>query len=73
MARRLEVARRELHEAHRYGHRVVNENVETALVEIERILAAEGFDATGSLLQRERAPSTGIQATVDRPTPTHAP
>ncbi|MFM7243208.1 MAG: guanylate kinase [Planctomycetaceae bacterium] len=43
MARRLEVARRELHEAHRYRHRVVNENVDEALAGIERILAAEGF------------------------------
>jgi guanylate kinase len=43
MARRLEVARRELHEAHRYRHRVVNENVEVALAAVEAILAAEGF------------------------------
>jgi guanylate kinase len=43
MARRLEVARRELHEAHRYRHRVVNENVEVALTAVEGILAAEGF------------------------------
>jgi guanylate kinase len=43
MARRLEVARRELHEAHRYRHRVVNENVDEALARIERILADEGF------------------------------
>lgn len=46
MARRLEVARRELHDAHRYRHRVVNENVELALAEIERVLAAEGFHHT---------------------------
>jgi guanylate kinase len=43
MARRLEVARRELHEAHRYRHRVVNEDVEAALAAVEGILAAEGF------------------------------
>jgi len=43
MARRLEVARRELHEAHRYRHRVVNESVDTALARIKEILAAEGF------------------------------
>lgn len=43
MARRLEVARRELHEAHRYRHRVVNEDVDAALDGIRRILAAEGF------------------------------
>jgi len=45
MARRLEVARRELHEAHRYRHRVVNENVDVALAAVEGILAAEGFPA----------------------------
>jgi guanylate kinase len=48
MARRLEVARRELHEAHRYRHRVVNENVDEALSGIERILAAEGFTDTAT-------------------------
>jgi guanylate kinase len=68
MARRLEVARRELHEAHRYRHRVVNENVETALVEIERILANEGFAST---------PAAGQPLTttphVSRPSPSHAP
>ena len=43
MARRLEVARKELHEAHRYRHRVVNDDVDAALAEIERILARAGF------------------------------
>jgi len=43
MARRLEVARRELLEAHRYRHRVVNDNVDSALAEIERILFATGL------------------------------
>ena len=43
MARRLEVARRELLEAHRYRHRVVNDDVGTALAEIERILFAIGL------------------------------
>ena len=43
MARRLEVARRELHEAHRYRHRVVNDDVDTALAAIERILSAAGL------------------------------
>ncbi|MFM9024222.1 MAG: guanylate kinase [Planctomycetaceae bacterium] len=46
MARRLEVARKELHEAHRYRHRVVNDDVDAALAEIERILAAAGLPAT---------------------------
>ena len=45
MARRLEVARRELHEAHRYKHRVVNEHVDEALVAVKKILADEGFAA----------------------------
>jgi guanylate kinase len=44
MARRLEVARRELLEAHRYRHRVVNERVDEALADVERILAAEGLE-----------------------------
>jgi guanylate kinase len=44
MARRLEVARRELLEAHRYRHRVVNEDVDEALGRVKGILAAEGFE-----------------------------
>jgi guanylate kinase len=67
MARRLEVARRELHEAHRYRHRVVNENVAEALAGIEHILAAEGFTDT------TRTPIMGgpaaTRATVTRPEP----
>jgi len=47
MARRLEVARKELHEAHRYRHRVVNDDVDAALAEIERILAAAGLPTAG--------------------------
>jgi guanylate kinase len=43
MARRLEVARRELLEAHRYRHRVVNEDLETAVDSIKRILADAGL------------------------------
>jgi len=46
MARRLEVARRELHEAHRYQHRVVNENLETAVASIKRILTDAGLPAS---------------------------
>ena len=45
MARRLEVARKELHEAHRYRHRVINDDVDAALAEIEKILAAAGLPA----------------------------
>ncbi len=47
MARRLEVARRELLEAHRYRYRVVNEDADEALAEIKRTLAVEGLVATG--------------------------
>ena len=43
MARRLEVARRELLEAHRYRYRVVNDDVAAALARIESILAAAGL------------------------------
>jgi guanylate kinase len=60
MTRRLEVARRELHEAHRYRHRVVNENVDVALADVERILANEGFTpsaAPASARPRIHAPS----------------
>jgi guanylate kinase len=53
MARRLEVARRELHEAHRYRHRVVNENVDEALATVKRILAAEG--CTAAILDKNAA------------------
>lgn len=45
MARRLEVARRELLEAHRYQHRVVNEDLETAVHSIKTILAEAGLAA----------------------------
>jgi guanylate kinase len=43
MARRLEVARRELLEAHRYRHRVVNEDPDEALAAIKRILFESGL------------------------------
>jgi guanylate kinase len=43
MARRLEVAHRELLESHRYRHRVVNEDADTALAEIKRILCDAGL------------------------------
>jgi len=46
MARRLEVARRELLEAHRYQHQVVNENLETAVDSIKRILAVAGLPSS---------------------------
>jgi len=43
MARRLEVARRELLEANRYRYRVVNEDVDEAVGRVREILATEGF------------------------------
>ncbi len=43
MARRLEVARRELLEAHRYRHRVVNDDVDAALSAIKRVLVQSGL------------------------------
>ena len=52
MARRLEVARKELHEAHRYRHRVVNDDVDAAPAEIERILAATGLPSADRTASR---------------------
>jgi guanylate kinase len=52
MARRLEVARRELLEAHRYRHRVVNEDVDEALGQVQGILAAEGFEPAAGAVTR---------------------
>ncbi|RLS28590.1 MAG: guanylate kinase [Planctomycetota bacterium] len=46
MARRLEVAHRELGEAHRYRHRVVNDDVGSAVAAIKRILADSGLPPT---------------------------
>lgn len=43
--RRLEVARRELGQAHLYKHRVVNENVEDAVASILNILGNAGFES----------------------------
>jgi guanylate kinase len=50
MARRLEVARRELLEAHRYRYRVVNEDVDEALGQVQGILATEGFEPASRAL-----------------------
>lgn len=65
MARRLEVARRELLEAHRYRHRVINEDVDEALERVRQILAAEGFApaASGSTTAATRSTTTpGVNA-----------
>jgi guanylate kinase len=47
MARRLEVARRELLEAHRYRHRVVNDDVDAALARIKALLVTAGLPPAG--------------------------
>ncbi|MFM8826927.1 MAG: guanylate kinase [Actinomycetota bacterium] len=60
MARRLEVARRELLEADRYRHRVVNDDVDAALAAIRRILLAAGM------------PDGSPQPPARPPQPTHA-
>lgn len=62
MARRLEVARRELHEAHRYKHRVINENVDEALATVKQILVDEGFSAAIA----DTATAFRPQVTADR-------
>jgi guanylate kinase len=73
MARRLEVARRELLEAHRYRHRVVNDDVDTALEAIRRVLEVAGFCDAASYhevppcgLHTESTPS---DVTASRTTP----
>jgi guanylate kinase len=59
MARRLEVARRELLEAYRYRHRVVNNNVDEAVDAITNILVAAGLPATAARPPASpRSPST---------------
>jgi len=68
MARRLEVARRELLEAHRYRYRVVNEDVAEALESVRRVFEAEGFapaasSVAGQPSHTESTPSTpGVSA-----------
>jgi guanylate kinase len=61
MARRLEVARRELLEAHRYGHRVVNDDIDAAVNSIERILADAGLPLP--------SPTRTAQSSQAQPTP----
>ena len=48
MQRRLEVARREMLEAHRYQHRVVNDDIDAAVNSIKRILADAGLPSTST-------------------------
>jgi guanylate kinase len=46
--RRLEVARRELGQAHLYRHRVVNENVDEAVAGIIEILRQAGLESVAA-------------------------
>jgi len=64
MARRLEVARRELLEAHRYRHRVVNENLDDAVAAVAGVLAAAGFGPAGGETNTASKPTTerGVSA-----------
>ncbi|MDA1039598.1 MAG: guanylate kinase [Planctomycetota bacterium] len=57
MARRLEVARRELLQAHHYKDRVVNENVADAVDHIKRILFAAGLPPAPSASPSTPTPS----------------
>ena len=65
MARRLEVAHRELREAHRYRHRVVNDDVETAVGAIERILVEAGLPGSAPATP----PSSAALPTAQHPAP----
>lgn len=51
IARRLEVAHRELSQSHHYRHRVVNDNVDDALAAIKTILGNAGLPAQPSSRQ----------------------
>lgn len=62
MARRLEVARRELLQAHHYKHRVVNENVDEAVRHIERILFDAGLPPSPHPSSRPANASSGANS-----------
>ena len=66
MARRLEVAKRELLEAHRYRHRVVNDDANVALASIKRILVEAGLphQAAASASRPGDLPITPSRATA---------
>ena len=67
MARRLEVARRELHESHHYRHRVVNDDdVGAAVTAIETILFDSGLPPAPSPASPHRTPSTTPSPTPSR-------
>jgi guanylate kinase len=58
MARRLEVARRELLQSHHYKHRIVNDNVDEAVRQIEKVLLDAGLPpAPHTPSPRTNAPS----------------
>jgi guanylate kinase len=63
MARRLEVARRELLEAHRYRHRVVNDDVGEAVAAIEHVLFGAGLPRDPRVASASRStPRTNASA-----------
>jgi guanylate kinase len=66
MARRLEVAQRELLEAHRYRHRVVNDDADVALASIKRILVEAGLprQAAATKTRPGEQPITPSRATA---------
>mgnify|MGYP006272210139 CR=1 FL=1 len=66
MARRLEVAKRELLEAHRYRHRVVNDDADVALAAIKRILVDAGLprQAVAAAIRPGDQPITTSRATA---------
>lgn len=68
MSRRLEVARRELLEAHRYRHRVVNDDVAAALARIESLLAAAGLPAADAEQPQPRDSTSVPMPVQDRTT-----
>jgi guanylate kinase len=71
MARRLEVARRELLEAHRYKHRVVNDDVSVALAAIKDVLTAAELPAADTP-SGQSGPSNPSEPTASVP-PVHQP
>ena len=69
MARRLEVARRELLQSHHYRHRVVNDDVAAAVNAIERILFDAGLPNASAPTQRQHQASSH---SPDQQKPDHA-
>lgn len=70
MARRLEVARRELLQSHHYRHRVVNDDVTAAVTAIERILVDAGLPNGTAQTQRQHPASNH---STDQPSLDHSP